>query len=347
VLEGGAARGDGTVDGGRVLWVLRPVLHANGPASGAVYVQVGLSGTFLRYLVLSSLLSVLIAVVALAPVGALFGILTTRGVASRIGALVDVSKALAAGEFACRVDPSGRDEVADLQRQFNAMADRLDEAVRNLQQLAADSGRREERGRIARELHETISQELFALRMMVGGLELDQAPEGIARRQLAEIGRSLTVTIGRMRSLMLALRPPVTDGMSLPAALRELAASYRRRAGIPVVTRLDSVSLAPDMEDGLMRVAQEALANAVRHSGADIIEVDLRRAGGGVELRVADNGTGFDRAAAAARGGLGLRILEERAAELGGTLRIDSGAGAGTAVVLTVEDAEGGTHPGE
>jgi signal transduction histidine kinase len=130
--------------------------------------------------------------------------------------------------------------------------------------------------------------------------------------------------------------PPPAAGMDLAPALRELAASYRSRVGLAVEADVEPVRLAGAVQDGLLAIAQEAVANAARHAGAGHVWLSLRATGEGVELRVADDGRGFDPSSDEARRGLGLRLLEERSVELGTALRLDSGPGAGTRVVVTV-----------
>jgi NarL family two-component system sensor histidine kinase LiaS len=209
-------------------------------------------------------------------------------------------------------------------------------ALIGVHRLAAEHARTEERDRIARELHDSVSQDLFALRMTVGGMEARHAADATLRAQLHQVGQSLTATTRQVRALLLDLRPPVTTGLDLASALHELAASYRSRLALVIAMDVERVPVPDRVRDGLLVAAREALANAARHAAARRIEVGLRATDGAVELRVADDGRGFDPASGHTRGGLGLRLLEERAAGLGGTLGLDSGPGRGTVVVVTV-----------
>lgn len=342
VLAGYPAHGETSDTGGRVAWALEPIGpdfgSDFGSATSAVYVQIGEPGTSVWDLIKSDLFDMLIATLALAPVGALFGILTMWATVRRIIALAEASKALASGDFSQRVQARGRDEVAALQRQFNLTAGRLETVVETLLALAANNARLSERHRIARELHDSICQELFSLRMEVGGLEVSLAADRALLHRLNGIGESLTATIRQMRMLLLELRPCTAVVTQLPSALRQLAASYRMRAGIDVhadVT-LESTSLTPQAEENLLRIAQEALANAARHSGAARIEVGLRRTDDGMELCIADDGRGFEPRSVEGRGGLGLALLRDRAVEAVGQLRIESTAGSGTRVSVRV-----------
>lgn len=278
----------------------------------------------------SELVHVLTVVLALAPVGALLGVLTMSSWDGRIAGMVEASRALASGDLSRRVQPHGYDEVAALQRQFNLLAAHL--------QTAADHARIAERHRIARELHDSVSQELFSLRMELAGLEAGLAPDASLRPRLDRLGRSLSETIRRLRALLLDLRPTSPAHAHLPDALRQLAASYRLRLGLHVDMHLPPRwSPLPDhLEHHLLRIAHEAVANAARHSGARHVELALLTTGHRLCLRVSDDGRGFDPAADGTHTGLGLLLLRERAAAIGGQLRIQTAPGRGTRVSLTV-----------
>ncbi|HXM55507.1 MAG TPA: ATP-binding protein [Candidatus Dormibacteraeota bacterium] len=204
------------------------------------------------------------------------------------------------------------------------------------QRMAADRARARERDRIARELHESISQDLFALRLTLGGLASHPAADPALRAELDRAGQSLGSSIRQVRALLLELRPPRAAGMDLARALRELAASYRSRVGLAVEANVEAIRLPGDVQDGLLAIAQEAVANAARHAGAGRVTVSLRATAGGAELCVADDGRGFDPASEDAGRGLGRRLLDERTAEVGGTLWLDSRPGGGTRVVVAV-----------
>lgn len=180
----------------------------------------------------------------------------------------------------------------------------------------------EERNRLARELHDALTQSLFGLR-----LRLESGDTDGARSLLDEIFTEL-------RSLILQLRPPdlVADGL-VPSLAKHLDVLGRTHS---IGTRLDAESLGPlppGVEQALFRIAQEALTNVVRHAAAHEIVVQLARGDRAVQLVVTDDGRGFDpdaRAISSRR--LGLVSMRERAADLGGTLTITAAPGAGTTV---------------
>jgi two-component system NarL family sensor kinase len=137
-------------------------------------------------------------------------------------------------------------------------------------------------------------------------------------------------TMREMQSLLLALRPVALDELGLASAVEGICAAYRERLGADVRCELDSVALPPALEHAILRVSQEALANAVRHAGASTIGVRLRAGPDRVLLEVADDGHGFDTAGPSGSG-LGLMAMRDRVAEQGGQLAVDS-THAGTVV---------------
>jgi signal transduction histidine kinase len=192
---------------------------------------------------------------------------------------------------------------------------RLFEARRELSVL-------EERNRLARELHDALTQSLFGLR-----LRLEAGDTAAATSLLEEI-------FAELRSLILQLRPPDLERDGLAASLAKHLEVVGRTHGL--ATHLDVGSLGelePDVEQALFRIAQEAVTNVVRHAAAASVSVHLDRAGDDVELEVRDDGLGFDpadRAISARR--LGLVSMRERAVDLGGALEIESSPGRGTRI---------------
>jgi signal transduction histidine kinase len=124
------------------------------------------------------------------------------------------------------------------------------------------------------------------------------------------------------------------DGAGLVPALQEICAAYHDRLGVTVDAELDDVAVPGPVEHALLRIAQEACTNAVRHGNARRLTVSMTRRDGTVELAVRDGGTGFD--PAAARTGSGLSHIRDRVGELGGTVEIDSAPGCGAAVTVRV-----------
>jgi signal transduction histidine kinase len=192
----------------------------------------------------------------------------------------------------------------------------------------------EERARLARELHDAVSQRLFSIRAHARAAEVlitkDPARAAAELAAIAELGAQAH---GELRAVIDGLAPPELDGLA--ESLRRYAVLAGRAHGIPVqVTAPDLPALDPRVEAAAFRVAQEALQNALRHSGASEISVSLSRTPRRVVLEVSDDGTGFDPGIGSS--GLGLASMRERAAAVGGVLRVVSAPGSGTRVRLTV-----------
>jgi two-component system sensor histidine kinase UhpB len=225
------------------------------------------------------------------------------------------------------------EEVARLELAFLRMMSRL-EAERRRAGSAALRAQEEERARVARDLHDEVNQSLTGLL-----LRLEAAREAAPPQLEGELEETKALANQAMRellSLARQLRPTALDDLGLVAATAgqveqlargEIAAEFEADG--------DFSDLGDDAQLVVYRVAQEALANAARHSGADRVEARLRRRGdGGVELEVADDGRGF--AFDEAEGGLGIAGMRERALLIGGELTIESRPGRGTTVRLTV-----------
>jgi two-component system, NarL family, sensor histidine kinase LiaS len=346
--------GESTVAGAEVLWAVVPVAldpgrlavpgeyKIAGGTVGLVYVQVPAAAKLPVpggrppgiWANLSAQLGIgLVVLLGALPVGAVFGLLATRRLLGRLRYLAASTAAVAGGNYQRRVPVSGGDEVAQLEAGFNQMAERLAGAMAAERAQAGAS----ERARIARELHDSISQDLFSLRLLAGGMRR-ALPAGSALYPRVEaMEHTVSGTLHEMQALLLELRPVALRESGLVPALDELCRAYRDRLGIPVEADLEPVELDPAAEPAVLRVVQEALANAVKHARPSRVVLRLRDAGGGrLVLSVRDDGTGFDPDRAAERHGMGLDLIRERLAEIGGELRLESAPGEGTTVRITL-----------
>lgn len=197
----------------------------------------------------------------------------------------------------------------------------------------------EERNRLARDLHDSVTQKLFGvvLTAEAAATLLDQEPS-VAREQLQRLKQLAQEAMEELRSLIFELRPPALETEGLATTLRKhvdvLRRAYRFEIGLQIV---GSPDLPPNVEGDVFRIAQEALQNALRHSQAGRVDVQLDAGDGGLTLVVSDDGIGFEPAAPALRSRrLGLTSMEERARAVGGTLEIESVPGTGTTVRLEV-----------
>lgn len=197
--------------------------------------------------------------------------------------------------------------------------------------------------RVARALHDEVQQQLVLVALSLDDLRRS-APAALAPR-IEYTLRQIDEVSDRVRTLSHELRPRVLDDLGLMAALDALANGVARRHGLAIaVAGSTGGRVAAAAETALYRVAQEALANVVRHAAATRADLRVERGPGRLRLTVQDDGRGVDpdRAGAGERAGLGLRGMQERLATLGGVLCVESRPGEGTRVgaVVPVPDAE-------
>ena len=196
----------------------------------------------------------------------------------------------------------------------------------------------EERRALAAELHDIVGQNLSAVN---AELALIKSRLPGAGDTLASASGLLKDSVDAIRQVMARLRPPGADELGLPAALRWHANAFQSRAGVPVTLGADESLPRPStkVEDAVLRIYLEALNNVLKHAGARHVRVGLQRRDGQISLTIADDGSGYDAAAAVRRGeksGWGLVIMRERATAIGAELRFESAPGSGTRIELIV-----------
>jgi signal transduction histidine kinase len=326
------------------VYAVEPVWNRQQQPIGAVYVQLPGAPSVLDLPGQRSWLSVIPALlvismfllVIIAPIGGLFGLLTTRGVVRRIRQLVTATTQVAAGQYTQQIPLSRLDEIGELEQHFNRMAQLLEESSEAQRKLTEQNARLAERERISRELHDALSQELFSLRMLAGGLESAIATGADLHPYLETLEQASDGMLRDLRALLLDLRPVQLEDLDLSQALEDLALTYRTRLGINVYAEIEPVSLPEQAQQELFRMAQEALTNAIRHGEATALTLVLHAAPEQVELVISDNGKGFGQTEGKAGHGLGLRLMQERVQQLGGTFSIASTSGAGTRIAIRI-----------
>jgi PAS domain S-box-containing protein len=191
----------------------------------------------------------------------------------------------------------------------------------------------EERNRLARDLHDAVSQTLFSASLIADVLpRLWERNQDEGRKRLEEIRQLTRGALAEMRTLLLELRPAALTDAELADLLRQLADSINGRARIPVKVDIKGRQTLPaDVKIGLYRIAQEALNNVAKHSGASQADVLLDYLPEGVRLVIADNGKGFEMQSVQAQS-LGVGIMKERAREINARLSIESRVGQGTTI---------------
>jgi signal transduction histidine kinase len=213
-------------------------------------------------------------------------------------------------------------------------AQRAEREMRQLSQRLV-AAQEEERRHLSRELHDHVGQVLTALRMELGRIDRGRLPQDTRLgSSVAEAKQLVDKMFRTVRDLALGLRPSMLDDLGLRAALEWHARDMSRRSGIDVELTVDGDigTLSDRYQTCVYRVIQEALTNCARHAQAHTVAVRMIADSRALDISVTDDGIGFD--PAAPRDGLGLRGIEERVKELGGTLTIRSERGRGTVLAI-------------
>jgi PAS domain S-box-containing protein len=226
----------------------------------------------------------------------------------------------------------------ELESSHALLEQRVEERTRELiglREKAVQLAAMRERERLARDLHDAVTQTLFSVNLIAGALpsiwERD-AQEG--RQRLAELSRMTRGALAEMRGLLLELRPTALVDVELGELLSQLAESIGNRSGLPVTVKVEGECPAlPELKVALYRVTQEALNNVARHASASRARVNLCCCAGRVTLSIVDDGCGFDTAKVSPEH-MGLGIMRERAEVAGAVLQIETRPGKGTRVAL-------------
>lgn len=339
-------------------WRLSAVYLAAGLCGPSLVAGVYLVGTALGIKAGTALAVATAAGIGLGLFGAVAGFMIARSVKLRLWEAGRMAGLIARGDLRARIRPGPPDEVGWLEQQLNLMAGHLETAVEDLRNLAEqnrllgeEAGRGaalEERARLARDLHDTVNQQLFALAMRLAALrrrvEEKGASNAAAARELDTLESMAREAHSQTRELIMQLRPVTLEQQGLGAALREYATGTAAREGWQAELEIEqSIGPGGGAEEALFRIAQEALNNSARHARAHRIQVKLARIDEGILLCIADDGRGFDPRTAVRPTALGLPGIRERTAALGGSCRINSAPGRGTEIsVLIPFRSEGG-----
>ena len=224
---------------------------------------------------------------------------------------------------------------------LTSIADQIGVAVENarLQSQAQQAAVMRERARLARELHDSVTQSLYSLTLFAeAGSELAEiaSPETI-KHNFVRIGETALQALKEMRLLVYELRPTPLEHGGLVGALHERINAVEGRVNIKArLIADDLITLPARAEESLYRIVQEALNNILKHANATSVIIHLRALDGFVELEIVDDGQGFDIEAANKKGGMGLGNMRERAKKLGGQLTIHSTAKEGTKIIAKI-----------
>jgi signal transduction histidine kinase len=337
------AMGDFTVqeftrEENRYLQTAVPIFLDTKPAPvGFVYIHVPNLPTGINLLVgiLVPLLGIaLLLTIVILPIGVIFGLFSTRGVVSRLNKLTAVTDRFAKGDFSQRILIQREDELGELEHQFNTMAGRIVESIEREKELITEQVAAGERERISMELHDSLSQDMFSLNMLVSGLQQALPAEHSFQTQMQLLQTTIDHMIREMRALIIAMRPALLESNSLSEALCTFINQYRR-FGIDIALEMDAqLRLDQKLENVLFRISQEAISNAVRHADANEIKVSLQQYNGYVQLSIQDDGKGFELDNASQ--GFGLQTMHQRITALQGQVDISSSPQTGTRVTVTI-----------
>ncbi len=208
----------------------------------------------------------------------------------------------------------------------------------------------EERARLARELHDGISQSLIGVRYSIdlAGRKVESRMDDAAMA-IATGAKALNLAIKEVRRLSHELRPRLLDDLGLTPAIKSLAENFAERTGLHVVVEAEAQDLLkPEASTAIYRITQEALTNIERHADASQVAIRLWEEGGRMRMTIIDNGRGFEAAQSRqdqkAVGGLGLRNMQERMAHFGGILLIKSSDEGTTLTAMLPRSANGVKH---
>ncbi len=281
----------------------------------------------------------------------------TRNIRSRLEEVSVGAKNLAYGNLKYRLPFTEDKEVGDIALAFNDMANRLETQVAVLQKLAEENEEliqktkstavTEERQRLARELHDAVSQQLFAISMTAATASrlIERKPEKCAT-MISNIEESAGKAQAEMRALLLQLRPVTLENQKLTDAITSLAQELETKQNMGIELHLEDAELPSTVENQLYRVVQEGLSNVLRHAEASQVQIRLSVSDAHrVQLRIEDNGKGFDTNQTAGQTSYGLQSIRERIASLGGTVDWLSVPGQGTRLEVRLPIASQKSSP--
>jgi two-component system, NarL family, sensor histidine kinase LiaS len=259
--------------------------------------------------------------------GSIFGLFVARTLTRRLHLITNAAASWSQGNFQAAIKVDSSDELGDLARDLNGMAEKIRSLLALREQLVVV----DERNRLARDLHDAVKQQTFAIALLVGAAKAHLPPESDeALGYLTEAEALAEQTRQELTGLIYELRPAQLEHQSLPVALQEYVRAWSRRTGITaqahVYNELDEQEASSVVAEALIRVTQEALANVARHSAAKQVEISLQSSDGSLCLTIVDDGHGFD--VAQARGsGMGLTSMQERVEAQQGVFDVTSVTG--------------------
>ncbi|MGB7999879.1 MAG: sensor histidine kinase [Anaerobacillus sp.] len=293
------------------------------------------------------LVTPLIVTVIVMVTGSYFSYKDTQSMKVRLEDISTQIKVLSRGKFSERMQTSEQDEIGRIRSELNELAGKLQKQVTSLQNLAnqkaelAEKARGvaiiEERQRLARDLHDAVSQQLFALNMMSSAsIKIMERDIETAKSQMIDVADLASKAQVEMRALLLHLRPIQLSEDSLCTGISKLVDELEKKSGVNFQLTFDEIPELPrGIEENLFRIVQESLGNALRHANASEIRITIKLKQNQLLLHIKDNGSGFE-VSNQKKGAYGLGSIQERCDEIGGQFRIASRPSEGTLVEVRV-----------
>lgn len=250
------------------------------------------------------------------------------------------------GNYELNIKNKEKEELAAIWQRIEGIAKRFKDQAVASQKIATERVEwnhqlkeevlTKERNRLARELHDSVSQQLFAATMLLSAINQnpDQASEK-ANKQRKLVEGIINEAQTEMRALLLHLRPIQLEGKNLKTGIEEVLSELTAKLPLEVIWNIQDVSLDKGVEDHLFRIVQEAVSNTLRHAKATRLEVTLKLINKAVFLKIMDNGRGFD-VNHYKTGSYGLTNIKERASEVGGSVKMISILGKGSNIEVKV-----------
>jgi two-component system, NarL family, sensor histidine kinase LiaS len=285
--------------------------------------------------------------VVLSAVGFYFSLRGSYTIKGRLSDILLFIATLRRGKFTERIITDEKDEIGLISEELNQLSEYLQEQVHSLQKMAEEKTElsktaksaaiMEERQRLARDLHDVVSQQLFALSMMSSASLrwFDQEPEK-ARKQLEQISEIAGKAQGEMRALLLHLRPVQLSGESLCEGIVKLIQELKQKTNLEFEASIDEIeNISQAAEEHIFRIVQEALSNILRHADAAKVKILLAEENQTIHLYIGDDGKGFD-IHEEKMASYGLKTMRERCEQIGGTYTIRSKENEGTYIEIRI-----------
>jgi NarL family two-component system sensor histidine kinase LiaS len=324
---------------GGLLTTAVPVFNDNGEVLGVILMVIRYPppGSLVQTLSLIGV-SIILFTFAAGLVGTVFGYFTARGFTGRLRRISSAADAWSQGDFSAFIQDRSADELGQLSQQLNRMAEQLQHLLKTKQDLAT----LEERNRLARDLHDSVKQQVFATTMQIGAAKavLGQDSDETMKHmdQAEQLSRQAQTELG---SLISELRPVTLSEAGLISALEDYANAWSQQNAVElkfVISDIPAISI--EIEQALFRITQEALANIARHSKATSVKIEMSGLNSVIVLSIIDDGIGFDLPEVSEKG-MGLSSMRERIQAVSGQLEIESQPGGGTRITAICSLSEG------